>query len=374
MFMDVSSEMIHSLLPLYLVTVMGVGASAVGLLEGVAESTVLVVKMFSGAISDWIGKRKGPALVGYGLAAMTKPLFPLANSFVTIFAARIIDRVGKGIRGAPRDALIADLVSSEQRGAAYGLRQSLDTVGALAGPLFASLLMLSSGGDFRKVFWIAVVPAFLSVGMLALFVREPPGLVNNGNSRPKLQWAELRYYSKTFWWVVGVGALFTLSRFSEAFLVLRAGNLGLDTSYAPLVMVVMNAVYALSAYPAGWFSDRMDRRTLLAIGAGVLIVADVFLAQAAGTTTLMIGVALWGLHMGLTQGLFAALVADHAPPGRRGTAFGLFNLVSGVAMLAASVIAGQLWDRVGAAATFYAGAGFAMLALLGFLFRRGAKE
>ncbi len=362
MSMDVSSEMIHSLLPLYLVAVMGVGAGAVGLLEGVAESTVLVVKMFSGAISDRLGKRKTPVLAGYSLAALAKPLFPLAGSFNTIVAARIIDRIGKGIRGAPRDALIADLVSSEQRGAAYGLRQSLDTVGALAGPLLASLLMRKFDGNFRMVFWVAVAPAFLSVLTLALFVREPPGPVNEGSSRPRLRWSELQYYPKMFWLVVGVGALFTLSRFSEAFLILRAGSLGIDRNDVPLVMVVMNAVYAASAYPAGRLSDRINRRTLLAIGAGVLIVADLFLAQAKGVPMLMTGVGLWGLHMGLTQGLFAALVADHAPSERRGTAFGLFSLVSGVAMFLASVIAGQLWDRAGAPSTFYAGAGFAAMA------------
>lgn len=367
--MDVSSEMIHSLLPLYLTSVMGVGATAVGILEGVAESTVLIVKMFSGALSDWLGKRKAPTLAGYGLAAVTKPVFPLAGSFATIFAARVIDRVGKGIRGAPRDALVADMVPPELRGASYGLRQSLDTAGALAGPLFATLLMLASAGNFRTVFWIAVIPAFISVGMLALFVHEPPTVAKTASARPKLQWSELRYYSTTFWWIVTLGALLTLARFSEAFLVLRAGNIGLGNSFVPLVMVVMNLLYAISAYPAGWLSDRMDRGSLLAIGAAVLIVADVFLAQANGTTVLMTGVALWGLHMGLTQGLFAALVADTAPAERRGTAFGIFNLVSGIAMLAASVIAGGLWDRVGAPATFYAGAGFAALSLMGFLLR-----
>jgi MFS family permease len=370
MFMDVSSEMIHSLLPVYLVSVMGVGATAVGVLEGVAESTVLIVKMFSGAISDRIGKRKAPTLAGYGLAAVTKPMFPLAGSFFTVFTARIMDRIGKGIRGAPRDALVADLVPTELRGASYGLRQSLDTIGALAGPLFATLLMLRTGGDFRTVFWIAVVPALVSVAMLALFVREPPGLVKTGNNGPTLHWSELRQYSPAFWWVVGVGGVFTMARFSEAFLVLRAADLGLSNSYVPLVMVVMNVVYGLSAYPAGWLSDWMDRRMLLGLGAGVLIIADVLLAQADGTPLLLAGVALWGLHMGLTQGLFAALIADTAPIERRGTAFGLFSLVSGVAMLAASVLAGGLWDRIGAPATFYAGAGFAAMALLGFLLRR----
>ena len=267
MFMDVSSEMIHSLLPVFLVLVLGTSATALGVLEGVAEATVHLTKMFSGALSDWLGKRKALALAGYGVAALTKPLFPLADSYAIVFVARLVDRVGKGVRGAPRDALVADLVPGGLRGASYGLRQSLDTIGALIGPFAAILLMLATGGDFRFVFWIAVLPGFASVVMLALFVHEPSGLSKPQNMRPQLRWHELRYFSPTFWSVVAIGAAFTLARFSEAFLVLRAGNLGLSNNYVPLVLVVMNIAYAVSAYPAGWLSDRMDRRQVLGIGA-----------------------------------------------------------------------------------------------------------
>lgn len=367
LFMDLSSEMIHSLLPIFLVSVLGASATAVGVLEGFAEALVLLVKMVSGTLSDWLGKRKALALAGYGLAALTKPLFPLADSFAVVFIARALDRIGKGIRGAPRDALVADLTPAPLRGASFGLRQSLDTVGALAGPLAASLLMVASGGAFRLVFWIAVLPAVLSVVVLAVLVREPEGAPLAREMRPRLTWSALRRFTRAFWGVVAIGGVLTLARFSEAFLVLRAQGLGLGVDYVPLVLVVMNLVYAASAYPAGWLSDRVERRSVLAAGTLALVVADIVLGVASGAGGLIAGVALWGLHMGLSQGLLTALVADAAPADGRGTAFGLFNLVSGVVLLAASVIAGALWDRVGAPATFYAGASFAALAFLGLV-------
>ena len=367
LFMDISSEMIHSLLPVFIVSVLGVSAAALGLLEGAAEATVSVVKIFSGVLSDRLGKRKALALAGYGMAALTKPLFPLAQSFGIVVTARLLDRMGKGVRGAPRDALVAELAPLPVRGASYGLRQSLDTVGAFAGPLGAIWLMLAFHGDFRRVFWIAVLPAFVSVGLLAMFVHEPPDSLKSERVLPRFKWRELGQGSPVFWFVVAIGAVFTLARFSEAFLVLRANSLGLRNNFVPLVLVVMNAVYAASSYPAGHLSDRRDRRLVLAIGGFALILADVVLAQAAGIRGLLAGICLWGLHMGFSQGLFAALVADAAPAGRRGAAFGLFNLVSGLVLLVASVLAGVLWDRIGPAATFYAGAICAGLGLIGLL-------
>jgi MFS family permease len=367
-FSDASSEMIHSLLPIFLVTVLGVSATAIGTLEGIAEATVLVVKMFSGTLSDWFGRRKGLTVVGYGMAATIKPLFALANSFGLVFTARVVDRVGKGIRGAPRDALVADLVPKEQLGASYGLRQSLDTVGAVAGPLVATLLMLRTGDHFRLVFWLAVLPALISVVILVFFVHEPAVRSNTQEKRPQLRVSNIPYFSPAYWAIVVIGAVFTLARFSEAFLVLRASQLGMENAYVPLVMVVMNVTYALSAYPAGWLSDRTDRRFVLAAGAAVLIVSDLILAAAKTIPALLVGIALWGLHMGLSQGLFATIVADTAPMERRGTAFGLFSLVSGIALFAASVLAGELWDRLGAASTFYVGAGFAGFSGIGLLF------
>jgi MFS family permease len=372
LFMDISSELIHSLLPVFMVVGLGATALMVGIVEGVAEATALIVKVFSGAISDWIGKRKGLTVLGYGLGAVSKPLFALALTVHWVFVARFMDRIGKGIRGAPRDALIADLTPLEIRGAAYGLRQSLDTAGAFVGPLLAIGLMVLWAGDFRAVFWFAVLPAVLSVLILLFGVQEPHA---DRPARPvsPVHWQSLSDLSGAYWWVVAAGGIFTLARFSEAFLILRAQQLGLAVSLVPLVLVIMNVVYAASAYPAGRLADRMSHRKLLAAGLAVLILADIVLALAGGLAAVGAGVALWGLHMGMTQGLLAAMVAGAAPAHLRGTAFGFFNLVSGIAMLIASVLAGLLWDKLGASATFYAGAGFSVLALALLMIRRDLR-
>lgn len=366
MLMDISSEMIHSLLPLFMVGVLGASALTVGLIEGMAEATALIVKVFSGALSDYLGKRKGLALFGYALGAFTKPLFALAPTMGFVVTARLLDRVGKGIRGAPRDALVADIAPAEIRGAAFGLRQSLDTVGAFVGPLLAVGLMLLWANDFRAVFWVAVVPGVLAVALLFFGVHEPAGHEGERRTNP-IRRENLRRLlaSPAYLWVLAIGAVFTLARFSEAFLILRAGQSGIPVALVPLVMVVMNVVYAASAFPFGKLSDRMSHRKLLASGLVVLIAADIVLASTAHWTTVLAGVALWGVHMGMTQGLLLTMVADVAPVDLRGTAFGFFNLVSGVAMLIASVIAGLLWDQLGAPMTFFAGAVFCVIALMG---------
>ncbi|MCO5162286.1 MAG: MFS transporter [Mesorhizobium sp.] len=374
LLMDVSSEMIHALLPVYLVAVMGTSVLAVGVIEGIAEATAAITKVFSGAISDWLGKRKLLAAIGYGLAAFTKPVFPLAATLGWIVAARFVDRVGKGIRGAPRDALVADLSPAHLRGASFGLRQSLDTVGAFVGPLLAILLMWLTLDDFRTVFWIAVIPAFLAFALIVVAVKDPDGSTRDRPARMPLAPAELARLGGAFWLVVAIAAVFTLARFSEAFLILRAQSQGLPLALVPLVLVVMNVAYALSAYPAGALSDRIDRTAILVIGLALLIAADVALAFGPSIAGVAAGVVLWGLHMGLTQGLLSALVADTAPQDLRGTAFGMFNLVSGVALLAASVIAGALWDVVGPQGTFIAGAGFAAAAMVGLLVLRAYRS
>ena len=372
LFMDVSSELIHSLLPVFMVSSLGATALMVGLVEGVAEATALIAKVFSGTISDWLGKRKGLTVLGYGLGALSKPLFALALTVHWVFVARFMDRIGKGIRGAPRDALIADLTPPEIRGAAYGLRQSLDTVGAFLGPLLAVALMLAWAGDFRTVFWFAVIPAVLSVLILIFGVHEPgDGRVHPRPASP-VDWRSLGEFGGAYWWIVVAGGVFTLARFSEAFLILRAQQLGLADTYAPLVLVIMNVVYALSAYPSGRLADRMSHTKLLAAGLAVLVLSDFVLAQAQGLASVVVGVALWGLHLGMTQGLLATMVAGAAPAHLRGTAFGFFSLVSGVAMLIASVLAGLLWDELGAATTFYAGAAFSVLALAILMLRRSS--
>ena len=369
LLMDVSSELIHSLLPVFLVSVLGASTTTVGLIEGTAESLALIVKVFSGMLSDYFGRRKLLAVIGYGLGALSKPLFALAAAPGMILTARLIDRTGKGIRGAPRDALVADIAPPHLRGASFGLRQSLDTVGAFLGPLLAVLFMLLWAGDFRAVFWLAVIPGFLAVGLLVIGIREPAHHANGQRTNP-LRAENLRQLSRTYWQVVMFGALFTLARFSEAFLVLRAQQGGLSISLIPMVFITMNIVYALSAYPFGKLADRISHVTLLKTGLLILIAADLFLALGSQLLPIFIGVVLWGLHMGLTQGLLAAMVADTAPAHLRGTAYGFFNLCSGIAMLASSVIAGLLWDSFGASFTFYAGCVFAFTAMLALLVPR----
>ena len=370
LLMDISSELIHSLLPVFLVTALGVSMLTVGLIEGAAEATALIVKVFSGALSDWWGKRKPLAVLGYSLGALTKPLFALATSVEPVIAARLLDRVGKGIRGAPRDALIADIAPPEIRGAAFGLRQSLDTVGAFLGPLLAMALMLLWADDFRAVFWVASIPAFLAVALLMFGVREPERKVQGRRMNP-IRRENLRRLPDAYWWVVAIGAMFTLARFSEAFLVLRAQQGGLPLALTPLVLIAMNVVYAGSAYPFGKLSDAMSHARLLAAGLVVLIAADAALAWG-GQPGLWLGIALWGLHMGMTQGLLATMVADTAPADLRGTAFGCFNLVSGLALLFASALAGWLWDSFGATYTFVGGGLFSAAALAAILLR-GAR-
>lgn len=369
LLMDVSSEMIHSLLPLFMVTTLGASTIAVGIVEGLAESLALIVKVFSGTLSDYWGKRKGLAVFGYALGAFTKPLFAISSSIGLVLAARLLDRVGKGVRGAPRDALVADIAPPHLRGAAFGLRQSLDTVGAILGPLLAVGLMLLWANDFRAVFWVAVVPGLMAVGLLLFGIQEPEHRpVSKGNN--PIQWETLTRLGSRYWWVVGFGAVFTLARFSEAFLVLRAQHGGVPVAFVPLVMVAMNVIYASSAYPFGKLSDQMRHTTLLSLGLLVLIAADLVLASADDWAVIVTGVGMWGLHMGMTQGLLATMIADAVPADLRGTAYGVFNLAGGVAMLIASVLAGFLWDQLGAAFTFYAGAVLCMLALSGLILYR----
>jgi MFS family permease len=369
LLMDISSEMIHSLLPVFMTVALGASATTVGIIEGIAEATALIAKVFSGVASDYVGKRKWLAVLGYGMGAASKPLFAVASNVGWVLGARFIDRIGKGIRGAPRDALIADVTDPAVRGAAFGLRQSLDTVGAFVGPLLAMGLMLLWANDFRAVFWVAVIPGTLCVMLLIAGVREPEGGVKGSAAFP-ISRAALRQLPLPYWWVVAAGAVLTLARFSEAFLVLRAQQGGLALALVPLVLVAMNLVYAACAYPLGMLADRLSHRALLAWGIVPLIVADLVLAHSDALPWIGTGVVFWGLHMAATQGLLAAMVADTAPAQLRGTAFGLFNLASGVAMLAASTVAGALWDALGAAATFVAGALFALMALAMLIARR----
>ncbi|NND37329.1 MAG: MFS transporter [Gammaproteobacteria bacterium] len=369
LFMDISSEMVHSLLPVFFVSVIGLSYTAVGLIEGIAQAIALITKMFSGALSDVLRRRKLLAVIGYGLAAVTKPIFALASTATLVVAARFADRLGKGIRGAPRDALIADITPEAVRGASYGLRQSLDSVGAFVGPLIAIGLMALLANDIRGVFWFALIPAAISVLILIFFVHEPKRDDAGGEAKSPVRARDIGQLGSEYWVTVAISAVLMLAGFSEAFLVLRAQDLGLSLALIPVVFIVMNVVYAFAAYPAGILSDRFGRPGLIVAGFVVIILADIVLALATGIWVVLLGVMLWGLYLGLTQGVLSAMVADSAPERLRGTAFGMFNLVSGIALLLASAIAGWLWDAYGAPAPFIASAVFAGLALIGWSIR-----
>lgn len=369
MFMDISSEMIHSLLPVFLISVLNSNAIAVGLIEGVAEAIALITRTFSGVLSDWIRKRKVLIFAGYALGTFTKPLFAMAKSVSLVFTARFLDRIGKGVRGAPRDALIADVTPNELRGAAYGLRQSLDTVGALLGPLLAMVLMIGTAGNFRLVFWVAFLPGLLAVTIILLVLKEPLN-VPSRSGQPSIRWRDIIELSRAYWMVVAVSTLFTLARFSEAFLLLRAESVGVAASMIPFMLVIMNIFYSFTAYPVGHLSDRLGRSGLIAAGVIILVASDLTLSLARTGVQVAVGTALWGLHLGLTQGLLAAMVADTADQHLRGTAFGVFSMAAGIAMLIANLIAGWLWDLFDAPATFFAGAILAAMALVAYLFVR----
>jgi len=364
-FMDISSEMIHGLLPAFLVTVIGASATSVGLIEGAGEGFALITRVFSGYLSDRLERRKGLIVSGYLLGTLTKPLFAVAGGVGLVFGARLLDRFGKGLRGAPRDALIADLVPAHQWGSAYGLRQALDSVGAFVGPLLAVAIMALTADDYRTVFWLAGLPGAVAVTILIAGVREP-ARQSAQPARLPVNAIDIRRLGRAYWQVLAVGVVFSMARFSEAFLLLRAEAIGLAPGLVPLVLVIISLVYALGAYPVGWLSDRVGRLRLLGAGLAFLIIADLILAGATGIWQVAAGAALWGLHLAFTQGLFSALVADTSAASVRGTAFGVYGLVTGVAVLLASVLAGWLWDRYGAPATFLAGALFSLLALAGF--------
>lgn len=359
LLMDLSSEIYHALLPAFLTVTLGLPVVAMGALDGVAEATANIAKLVSGRLSDRNQRRKPWILLGYGMAALSKPLFPLAQGALPVLGARFVDRIGKGIRGAPRDAMIADETPPELRGAAYGLRQALDTVGAFLAPLAAIGLMLLFADDIRAVFWIAVIPAALSLLFAWTMLHEPERHVA---SKSNVAWGGWRSLDKQVRRLIGVGFLFGPARFSEGFLILKAMDVGLAPTWSPLVLALFSLAFLLLAYPAGALSDRVDPKSLLLGGIAVLVVADLWLAQATSLWAVFAGVALWGGHMALTQGIFARMIADAAPESQRATSFGAFFFASGVSALLASLGAGLLWDRGGPADTFTAAAGIAAVA------------
>ena len=363
LFMDMSSELVHAILPVYLTTVLGLSVLTVGIIEGIAEATASMLKVVSGVISDHFRRRKALTLLGYGLSALTKPVFPLAATAYGVVAARFVDRVGKGIRGAPRDAIIADVTPPSVRDAAYGLRQALDTVGAFAGPLLAMLFLWLWAGDMRAVLWIAVVPAALAVILLAFGVSEPAHEAAGGSAAPPRLHA-LMALSQPFWLLMLLAALLSLARLSEAFLVLRAQELKLGLMWIPLVMIVMSAVYSASSYPAGVWAARVGRRAMLMASLLALAAAEAALAWLPHGAGLWAGVALWGLHMGLSQGGLSAWVAELAPAEQRATAFGVFHFTTGLSQLVGGGLTGWVWTRHGSAAAFTMGCAWAVVALV----------
>lgn len=374
--MDTSSELVHSLLPIFITVTLGASATALGLIEGVAESLALVVKVFSGRLSDRLGRRVPLILAGYGLATLVKPLFPLAQSLTAVATARWLDRVGKGIRGAPRDALVADVTPMALRGAAFGLRQSMDTIGAVLGPLLAIALMWALDGRIRVVLWLAIAPAMLAVWLIVRHVREAPAPTqptprSSGIATKVMRLPAIRRLPAPYWRLVAVAMVLTLPRISEAFLILRATQLGAAAALAPLVLVCLSLTYTLTAYPAGWLSDRVPRMRMVALGMAVLVIANAMLATAQGLVQVLFGVGMWGVHLGLTQGVLASRVADTVPASQRGTGFGVFNLAVGVAVLLASVGAGVVWDRLGPPTLFVLAGGIAACGALLVLTLRG---
>lgn len=361
--MDSSSELLHSLTPVLLVNVLGASVVSVGLIEGIAEGTASVTKVFAGAISDYFRRRKTLIVLGYALAALTRPLFPLAGSAPVIFAARFLDRMSKASRDAPRDALVADVTAQGQRGAAYGLRVALDSLGSVLGPILAVLLMLFFSGGIRAAMWVAVIPAVLAVIVIAMLVREPEQ--KQATVREPFDWGKARELPGRYWLIVTVGAIFTAARFSDSFLVLRARDVGLSATYAPMIIVVLSCIYAAGSYPAGAAADRVSPRTLLLVGLSFLIAADLVIGLGHSILPVFVGGALWGCHLALTQGVFSKIVAEFTPSDLRGTGFAIFDLGRGIAFVIANTVAGYWWKASGPSATFFSAAAFATIGGVG---------
>ncbi len=370
LFTDFGTKAIQSILPLFLVSVLGANVSIIGLIEGIAESTASILKLFSGALSDYWGRRKELAILGYGLSTAIIPLFALANSPLWVLVARFGDRLGKGIRVAPRNALVADVTPIEQRGAAYGLRQTLDTIGAFSGPLVATIILLISGQNFRLVFWVALVSGIISVCLLVKGIRETP---SSKEKRSKLiQWDTFQQLGRNYWVLVLAATLFNLGHFSDAFLLLKAQHIGIANAWIPLSMIVMNFSYMLSAYPLGLLSDRMGRKQLLVVAFWLFSLVYLGFAWVQQPQQIWGLFALYGVYLGMSQGILLALVADVTPSELRGTGFGVINLVIGIILLPANLLAGFVWETANPQIPFLLGSFLAILA--SFILLLGVRQ
>lgn len=362
LLMDISSEMIHALLPLFMAGALGASAIWIGLVEGIGEGTALIAKVFSGVVADRFGHKKHLVFAGYFLGVVSKPVFALAGCMPVVLAARFFDRIGKGLRGAPRDAIVADVTDESIRGAAYGLRQSLDAAGAFVGPLIATLLLLLWTEDLRSIFWIALIPGAACLLLILIGVEDN---VTETKNTKRIEWNEIgSVMTPAFRQLVILGTLFSLARFSNAFIVLKAADIGIDQAWIPMIIVLMHIAFSLSSYPFGMLADRLNPMRLLALGMVLLALSDLLFAFAANTAVLILGVVLFGMHLGATQGIFSAIVSEVAVSHLRATAFGVFNFFSGIALLVSGLVAGGLWELFGAQYCFAGGVVFAVLTLV----------
>jgi MFS family permease len=362
-FTDVSSEMIYPLLPVFLTSVLGASAGFIGAIEGAAESVAALLKLASGWWSDRVKRRKGFVVFGYALASVVRPLVAIAQSATQVLAIRVTDRVGKGVRNSPRDALIADSVPPTMRGRAFGVRSAADNAGALLGPLIAFALLTWFGLSLRSVFWWSAVPAGLAIVVAIVGVRDVAK--REGQSSKK---SELRSgMGGRFWAFLAIVFVFTLGNSTDAFLLLRARDLGVPIAMAPILWAVLNAVKSVSNIPGGALSDRIGRRPLLIAGWAVYALVYYLFARATHAWQAWALFAGYGIFFGLTEGAELALVADVAPHDRRGAAFGWYYLAIGIGALPASLIFGAVWDRFGAGRAFDLGAGLALAASMALL-------
>jgi MFS family permease len=367
---DVASDMTYPLLPLFLATTLGASATAVGAIEGAAESTAALLKLASGWLSDRVSRRKPLVLAGYGIASLIRPLIGLAQSVTQVLGIRVTDRIGKGIRTAPRDALVADSVDPAIRGRAFGFHRAADHAGAVIGPLLAFALLRWGGLEVRQIFLLTAIPGALAVLALLVGVREVPREMPEASRKLDLR-APL---GRRFWSFLAVLLVFTLGNSTDAFLLLRARDLGIDAALIPILWALLHVVKSLSSTPGGALSDRIGRKPLLV--AGWILYAAVYfaLARADAAWQAWALFAVYGIYFGLTEGVEKALVADLVPEDRRGAAFGWYNLALGIAALPASLIFGTIWDRAGAPAAFGFGAAMALAAAIGIAFVAPVRE
>lgn len=355
--MKISSVIVFTLSPLFMTQVLGASIFAVGILEGILEVITLLARIFSGIISDYIHKRKSIIVVGYIFALISRPFLALATRMEDVFLGRAFDRIGNGLDATPRDALVGDLAPPQIKGACYGLRESLSRAGSFAGALLVMALLWLTEGNFSLVFWIGSIPTVLALMVLVIFVKDSPNQqAQHKKPTHKFKLKDLKKLPLPFWLILLLSGLFMLSNFSGAFLILRAEQTGLDLHLTSLVMIIQNLATAGTAYPVGYLSDKMGRRSMMGVGIVLIVCSDLLLAWGGSLYTILGGVLLWGAEIGITQSILAVFLADTCPQDLRGTGFGLFHFINGCCLLLANVFAGWIWHDVNPSAMFLASA------------------